>query len=78
MEDNRVFNLKPLQEMLDYANDKSLEIKVNRIFWKCIKSGRIGLSDKIKEKYSHLIRGRNTDSAMAFAMALMADKMKDK
>lgn len=47
------------------------KIQAERVFRKCIKSGRIGLADKIKEKYNIEYPG---DAAIAFGYTLLVQQ----
>lgn len=57
-------------EMTDYAERIVMEDKVNRVYGKCIKSGRYELADKIRKKYYRYIF--KSDFVIAMEMSLWA------
>lgn len=65
-----------LDELNEYSSNQSFKYKVQIVINKCILSGRIGLADKISEKYRHLLP--KSDLVMAFGMGLLASQQKFK
>jgi hypothetical protein len=61
-----------LDELVAYGNDKVLESKVLRIYWKCVKSGHNNWANAIEQKYSRFFK--KSDLSIAFGWALMASK----
>ena len=70
--DYKIFDEGLLNEMLSFADDKSLEIKVNRIYYKALRARKIALCDRIQEKYPQYLK--KLDSVLAFGYALIAQK----
>ncbi len=59
-----------LDELKIYSDEESLRRKVMRVYWKCVKSGRIGIANRIEIKYrQHFPK---SDLVMAFGMSLLA------
>ena len=69
------FNNDLITDLLSYSEDKSMEIKVRRVYHMCIRQGHMQLADKIEHKYSRYMF--KSDLAIAFGYSLMALKQKD-
>lgn len=61
-----------LTELVNYAEDKSLETKVKRIHALCIKSKRFILADRILRKYPQYFKA--SDLSIAFGWSLAASR----
>lgn len=59
-----------IQELQSFGEIKSLEIKVRRVHWKCIKQRHLDLADKIEAKYRSYFP--KSDLVMAMSLALLA------
>lgn len=69
-------NTDVLNELLHYANDKSLEIKVKRIYSKCIKVGKNRLARRIKRKYPRFFVDDDWFVAMSWAFNVLNQNRK--
>ena len=70
----KVINMDIINDLIRYGNEKSLEIKVKRVYYNCIKNRKIDLADKIQRKYRRFFSSRSDDAVMAFGFALMAEE----
>lgn len=62
-----------LNDLVKFSEDSALEAKVKRVYWRCIRSGRIAIADKIELKYPQYFKQPN-DLVMAFGFSLIAKK----
>lgn len=69
-----VFNNRFLQELLNYGDNKSMEIKVRRVYHKAIRARKIALADRIEEKYRRYLP--KSDMVMAMEIVLRLEKTK--
>ena len=60
-----------LDEMVNWADTKSLEMKVSRIIHLCMKQGHEKLAMKIAAKYDHLFTKHDIVIATGFALQAM-------
>lgn len=61
-----------LQELKDFEVDR--DVKIRRVYYKCLKFKHYKWAMAIEDKYPHSFRG--SDVAMAMGFALMASKNK--
>ena len=73
MEKNKIAYPELLNDLVNYSKDRSLEVKVKSIYFKCIRARKINIADQIKIKYPQYFKVKS-DALIAFEWLLRATK----
>lgn len=63
-----------LKDLLDYAEERSISNKVQRVYYKAIKARKMKLAEAIRNAYHHCFPYSDMALALSMALAVSCDK----